>query len=159
MELSRLPLLCLLLLLAVLVVAATDVSVAPGPSPDCKRRCGDIEVPYPFGLERQCAIHRGFHLHCNTTDQGVTKLFQGTVEVTKISVPDNKAWEKNYISRQCYNGSTNQVIYNSAWINNTVTPFALSAEDNKIVVLGCKSVGYMVSDIVSLRFDICSILL
>ncbi|XP_062196674.1 putative wall-associated receptor kinase-like 16 [Phragmites australis] len=144
MELSRLFLLCLPAVW-VLAAASAVADVPAARSPGCTTRCGDIDVPYPYGLEPRCAIHRGFQLNC-TTVRGATKLFHGTMEVIKISVQDSKAWLKTYISRQCYNQTTNRMLYNNAWMNISGTPYVLSADDNKVIVLGCRSLAYMLSD-------------
>ncbi|RCV31799.1 hypothetical protein SETIT_6G206800v2 [Setaria italica] len=144
MEFAQL-LILLCLSVAVWVLAAGDVAAARSPGCANVAWCGDVEVPYPYGLERQCAIHRGFHLNCSTVG-GATKLLWNKVEVTKISVKDNKAWTKTYISRQCYNQSTNKMIYDNAWINLTNTPFVVSADDNKVTVLGCNSFAYIRSN-------------
>jgi hypothetical protein len=157
MEFSRL----LLLLLLCLVVsawahaAAADVPAAAraprSPAAGCPTRCGDIDVPYPFGLEPQCAINSGFHLHCNTTAIGSTRLVikgrKRDLEVTKISVRENKLWVKTHISRQCFNNQSRN--NNGASVNITGTPFVLSADDNNVIVLGCKTLAYMRSDTVS----------
>lgn len=147
MEFAQL-LILLCLSVAVWVLAAGDVAAARSPGCANVAWCGDVEVPYPYGLEIQCAIHRGFHLNCSTVG-GDTKLLWKKVEVTKISVKDNKAWTKTYISRQCYNQSTNKMIYNNAWINLTNSPFVVSADDNKVTVLGCNSFAYIRSNDVS----------
>ncbi|OEL15742.1 hypothetical protein BAE44_0023242 [Dichanthelium oligosanthes] len=88
MEFSRLLLLCLPV--AVWMLAAAEVAVARSPGCPNTTWCADIEVPYPYGLDEECAIHSGFHLNCvNKTKDHTTKLYQDTVEVTKISVQDN----------------------------------------------------------------------
>ena len=127
-------LLCLPVAVWLLVLAGADFAAAQR-SPSCATRCGDIEVPYPFGLGRECAIHSGFSLNCTTVD-GATKLLQRNVEVFKISVKDAKAWLKAWISRQCYNQSTKGIVSNNAWLDVTRTPFVVSPDDNKIIVLG-----------------------
>jgi len=134
-------LLCLPVAVWLLVLAGADFAAAHR-SPSCKTTCGDIEVPYPFGLEEECAISRLFRLNCTTAD-GATKLLRGTLEMTKISVQDNKAWLKTYISRQCYNQSTKGMTDRNAWINITGTPFVVSADDNKVTVVGCNGLAYM----------------
>ncbi|CAN6336455.1 unnamed protein product [Urochloa humidicola] len=147
MELSRL----LLCLPAVWALAATAGAVAGVPaarSPGCETRCGNIDVPYPFGLNTRCAIHARFRLNCTTVGGTKTtkKLLHKNAEVTKISVQDGKAWFKTWISRQCYNETTNRTVYGNAWINFTNTPYMLSADDNKVIVLGCRSMAYMRSN-------------
>jgi hypothetical protein len=146
MELIRLRLLLLCLPAAAWFLAATAVDVQGARSPGCATRCGDIEVPYPFGLEPQCSIHDGFLLNC-TTVGGTTKLFHGDFEVIKFSVPDGKAWLKSGISRQCYDQSTQGMLYNNERLS--VSTYVLSAEDNKVIVIGCNSLAYMLSDSVS----------
>ncbi|CAD6224394.1 unnamed protein product [Miscanthus lutarioriparius] len=126
-------------------VWAVAVATAARRSPGCATRCGDMDVPYPFGLDPQCAIHDGFQLNCTTVGRA-TKLLYLDVEVTKISVQDGKAWLMTLISRQCYNQTTNDMSYDNAWVNATDTPYVLSADDNKIIVLGCNSMAYMQSD-------------
>lgn len=128
-----------------MLAAAADVPVARAPG--CSTRCGEIDVPYPYGLDPQCAIHDGFLLNCTTVGRA-TKLFHGGLEVIKISVPDGKAWVKTWISRQCYDQTTNGMLYNNAqlWLSNH---YAISADDNKVIVIGCKSLAYMWSGSVS----------
>ncbi|KAJ1253928.1 hypothetical protein BS78_K151300 [Paspalum vaginatum] len=142
MELAR------LLLVAVWVLAAADVVPAAAQIDDtgCTRMCGDVDVPYPFGLEPPpCSIDNGtFHLNC-TSVGGVQKLYSGTLEVTKISAPYSKTWVKTRMSWQCFDQSTNQTIYGDWWLSLSHT-HVLSADDNKVIVLGCNSLAYMLSD-------------
>jgi len=93
MEFSRRLLLCLPVVVWVLAAAAaatTDVPMSPRPDCPTNASCGDIDVPFPFALERRCAINKRFHLNCKTTAGG-TKLVNGKLEVMNISVQDNKA--------------------------------------------------------------------
>ncbi|CAO2184228.1 unnamed protein product [Urochloa humidicola] len=146
MEFSRIVLL-LCLVVAVWVLAAAGVAAARSPGCADTTWCGDIEVPYPFSLDKECAIHSGFVLNCSTAG-GTTTLSQGTLELTKILVEGNKARQKTYIARQCYNHSTKETIQNEASMDLIINdrPYVLSADDNKIIVLGCRSLAYMHSD-------------
>jgi hypothetical protein len=140
-------------MLAAAAAAADDFPAARG-LPGCATRCGNIDVPYPFGLDPQCAIHAGFQLNCTTVGR-TTKLFHSNLEVIKLSVQDGKAWLKTWISRECYNQTTSGTLYgNYAWMNITGSPYVLSADDNKIIVLGCNSFAYMRSDSVSIADDV-----
>ncbi|CAL5063665.1 unnamed protein product [Urochloa decumbens] len=130
-------------LLAAAGAAAADLPAAR--SPGCATRCGDIDVPYPFGLDPQCAINDGFLLNCSTVGRA-TKLFHGTLEVIRFSVPEGKAWLKTLMSSQCYDQATGNMSYSNAWLNISNLPYVLSADDNKVIVLGCRSLAYMLSD-------------
>jgi len=134
--------LLLLSLPAVMVLAAADDP--PAHRPGCKSRCGDVDIPYPFGIGDQCAIHHGFDLNC-TVVNGTERPYDGPFEVTKISVPDAKAWMKMGISWQCGHDARQSV-----WSDYfTDTPFRFSYVDNKIVVVGCNTLAYMKSEPVS----------
>ncbi|CAN6174658.1 unnamed protein product [Urochloa humidicola] len=122
--------------------AATEVPAARAPG--CATRCGDIDVPYPFGLDPKCAIHGGFLLNCTTVGRA-TKLLLNNLEVIKVSVPDGKAWVKTWISRQCYNQTTNSMGTLNAWLDLPST-YVLSADDNKVIVMGCRSAAFLWTD-------------
>ncbi|XP_066326485.1 wall-associated receptor kinase 1-like [Miscanthus floridulus] len=68
------------------VVAVTDVA-----SPGCTNHCGNISIPYPFGVEPGCYLP-GFNVTCRNDSSvghhGSPKLFlgDGTVEVLEISI-------------------------------------------------------------------------
>ncbi|URD74895.1 auxin response factor [Musa troglodytarum] len=59
---------------------------AAAPLPGCRTRCGEIDVPYPFGIGPSCSME-GFTLNCITTADGLEKLFPSNVEITDISLP------------------------------------------------------------------------
>ena len=138
--------LLLLSLPAVMVLAAADDP--PAHRPGCKSRCGDVDIPYPFGIGDQCAIHHGFDLNC-TVVNGTERPYDGPFEVTKISVPDAKAWMKMNISwGVCYDRTTGQMEEQTWGGNFTYSPFRFS-KDNKIFVVGCNSLAYITSEYVS----------
>ena len=62
MSVAGIALAALLQLLAtMLVLVSADVAL-----PNCSNRCGNIAVPYPFGVGAGCH-HEGFELTCNDT--------------------------------------------------------------------------------------------
>jgi len=66
--------------------AAAPTSVAG----NCTRSCGNISIPYPFGVELGCYHATGFNLTCNhSSDQPKLFLGDGTVQVLDISVENS----------------------------------------------------------------------
>jgi hypothetical protein len=70
-----------LIIAVVLVVSAWPAAAAATPLPtpygndSCQRRCGDLEIPYPFGIGRGCYHYTGegditFQLTCRLTAGG-----------------------------------------------------------------------------------------
>lgn len=128
-----------------LAAAAADVVPPAGYLPGCKPKCGDVDIPYPFGIigDHRCSIPSGgFEVNCTSVD-GTERPLIGPFEVTKISVPDAKAWMKMNISWHCYH------YHDEWWYRFTRTPFRFSYEDNKIFVMGCNTLAYMRSQPVS----------
>ncbi|CAL9779369.1 unnamed protein product, partial [Musa acuminata subsp. burmannicoides] len=127
------------LLMLPLVCAAASAAAAP---PGCRRRCGEVDVPYPFGIGHNCAME-GFLLDCNTTDDGLEKLFVFNVEITNISLPLGQARMLNEISWQCYNGSNKSTNYSDWYLNFVGTPYRFSDVHNKFTVIGCETLAYI----------------
>ncbi|XP_066383795.1 wall-associated receptor kinase-like 5 [Miscanthus floridulus] len=56
---------------------------------NCTRRCGSIDVPFPFGLEEGCFAREEFHLKCNDTAPSTLLLDSiWQYHVTNINVED-----------------------------------------------------------------------
>ncbi|URD83251.1 Wall-associated receptor kinase [Musa troglodytarum] len=72
------------LLLLLLLLTAT-AAMAFGQN--CIRRCGNIDVPYPFGIEPGC-YRDGFDLSCNVTE---SKLYAGNIEIIGMDVLNGQA--------------------------------------------------------------------
>ncbi|XBI81816.1 hypothetical protein VPH35_090642 [Triticum aestivum] len=136
----------LLCLSAIWVLATADVPA--GQRPDCPAKCGNVDIPFPFGIDEKCALHSGFTINCTSVVGGVSKPFVNTtwynepIEVTKISLPDGKAWMNAMtISSQCNDTATGTMIYQFGYLDFTDTPFWIS-DDNIIIVVGCNATAY-----------------
>ncbi|XP_015694614.2 putative wall-associated receptor kinase-like 16 [Oryza brachyantha] len=147
----------LVLLLSSVAASWMLAAAAAVALPGCQSRCGDVDVPYPFGIGRGCAIHGGFELSCTSAATGAAagtsklRLLAAATsspppEVTRISERDGKVWVKSTIATQCYNATTGRLESTTASANFSSPFFSLSPVDNKIVVIGCRSLGYMQSD-------------
>ncbi|KAG8071500.1 hypothetical protein GUJ93_ZPchr0006g43857 [Zizania palustris] len=95
----------LLALSSVLLIAAAwpaDAStMAAQPDGACQRRCGDVDIPYSFGIGRGCYLFTGegdvtFGLTCNFTADGTYRPFCGeALEVLDISLRRSQARVRN----------------------------------------------------------------
>ncbi|KAL6599285.1 hypothetical protein ACP70R_045779 [Stipagrostis hirtigluma subsp. patula] len=75
--------------------------------PGCPESCGDVRVPYPFGIGRGC-FHQGFNLTCDTKH----RLFLGDgVEVLGISLPDGTV----RIRRHALGSGNGSAVFNGSW--------------------------------------------
>ncbi|KAI5003943.1 hypothetical protein ZWY2020_031186 [Hordeum vulgare] len=139
----------LLALAACLAVAAALLRVgAASPSSSCQPECGNVEIPYPFGIvhspdDANCALP-GFNLTCNETgiNGGSRTPFFGNLEVVRVSLPQGQVRMKNHISSYCYNASSHGMHADRWWLNLTGTPYRI-ADTNKFTVIGCQALAYI----------------
>ncbi|RCV16008.1 hypothetical protein SETIT_3G102700v2 [Setaria italica] len=103
--------------------------------PGCISKCGEVSVPYPFGVGAGC-YRKGFELTCNET-YNPPKLFldlDGTgAEVLNISLHHGKLYVDNGIVRLSGRDS-----YNMTWgIPLDGSIFSVSPFWNNFVIMGC----------------------
>nr|XP_043638491.1 wall-associated receptor kinase 2-like [Erigeron canadensis] len=110
----------------------------------CQRQCGDITVPFPFGIAKgddtSCSLSKSFSLTCSTTssDDGTApELSLGSNVIHNISDSELRirTWSIG-VAYRCYH--TNGSLYRSwsAWSMLEDDRFTLS-EKNKLTVIGC----------------------
>nr|XP_043633112.1 wall-associated receptor kinase 5-like [Erigeron canadensis] len=110
--------------------------------PGCKTRCGNLTVPYPFGIGvgSGCSLDKTFDMTCNST-YNPPRLFikTGNIQISKIS--GFEMWSTDIsVTFRCYNESGGVTSNNSGWTNLRTTPFVFS-QKNKFTVVGCDDVA------------------
>ncbi|XP_016455653.1 wall-associated receptor kinase 2-like [Nicotiana tabacum] len=107
--------------------------------PGCRKQCGNLTVPYPFGIGigSGCAINAGFQINCSTSTDGSQKPLIGNLEVYNIS--DSELRVSNAISWRCYT-STGAVRaeFQLGWtrLGNSTYPYSFSSR-NRFTIVGC----------------------
>ncbi|KAF8405888.1 hypothetical protein HHK36_007966 [Tetracentron sinense] len=117
---------------------------APQTIPGCHEKCGNITVPYPFG------VINGYPncykpLLATTCNHSFNppKLFIGTgiVEILEISL-QGQVRINNWIASNCYEDG-GRINGTYAWINMSQTPFTFSDTRNIFTAIGCDSLAYI----------------
>ncbi|XP_073129430.1 putative wall-associated receptor kinase-like 11 isoform X2 [Henckelia pumila] len=105
--------------------------------PGCQSKCGNLTVPYPFGigLNSGCSISPFFDINCNTSFDPPKAFLHISDDIEVISISDSKVQIRNQLAWNCYSSDT-VTGDNELRINLTATPFSLSSE-NKLTVVGC----------------------
>jgi hypothetical protein len=131
------------LLLVVGIMLQLASTTSGGPAPGCRTQCGDVEIPYPFGIGSGCAINSGFEINCNRTADGTEKPFIVNIEVLGISLPRGQTRVLNSVSTYCYNHTTGSMGDRTWSLDFSSWPYRFSDVHNKFVVIGCDTLGYM----------------
>ncbi|XP_058212206.1 wall-associated receptor kinase 1-like [Rhododendron vialii] len=109
--------------------------------PDCQPKCGDITVPYPFGIGNAsssgCSMSPWFNLTCDSTSYVPPKLFLGHIEV--LSINPTQVRVRNTVAARCYDQSTGAITHDKpAWMKwGDAWPYTISDTANKFTVVGC----------------------
>ncbi|EMS53547.1 Wall-associated receptor kinase 5 [Triticum urartu] len=142
------------MILAVLIAVLASSSARPAtaatamqPRDTCLRRCGDIDIPYPFGVGSGCHLETGdwtFSLSCNRTGDGRHRLYNYQIEVLDMSVRRGQLRIYSLINPWCYNATTRAMNdQNNWWYNMDITNFRINDALNRFTVIGCNSLAYI----------------
>lgn len=149
--------LLLLTLLLPLVDAVNPIppysnsSIAQGDQvakPGCQTKCGNLTVPYPFGIgvDSGCSIDHFFAINCNESFDP-PKAFLSSKEIQVLGIYDTKVLVKSTVAYNCYDQSRSTTFQVNYTMDFSGTPFWISNE-NKLNVVGCDDVTLL-----SLDFD------
>ncbi|GMY06629.1 wall-associated receptor kinase 2-like [Fagus crenata] len=124
------------------MAAAAAISF-PLALPNCPDMCGDVPIPYPFGLTEGCYLKDtgDFFIQCIEDYAGQPQPFTGNLPVTNISI-QGQIDIMMYIALDCYNE------WGTPLENNTqpflgAASFTVSDTQNKFVAVGCDTYAYL----------------
>ena len=128
-------------MLSELAAAAVAFPIA---LPYCPHMCGDVEIPYPFGLTNGCSIDRNFLVNCTNSFGPTQPIILGGLTATHFSL-EGQANVLAYMAKDCYKQGVldpDLSIWTSVYLNSGPN-FTVSSTQNKFVVVGCDTYAYL----------------
>ncbi|XP_028781543.1 wall-associated receptor kinase 2-like [Neltuma alba] len=124
----------------ILIFAAAMAATGAQPLAGCPNKCGDVDIPYPFGVgvqprtSRNCFFDEPFKLTCNRST-----LFFRDVPVSNISLQEGQMDISMPVSKICYDHSG--VNLDQSTSSFYTGAFTISNTQNKFISLGCDTLG------------------
>ncbi|KAF0902672.1 hypothetical protein E2562_018300 [Oryza meyeriana var. granulata] len=142
-----------LLLLFLSTATSSAVSSTSGRAmslPGCPDKCGNVSIPYPFGVGDRCAavgLNPYFNITCDDTDGPPVPLvgdpgFQA--DVIDFSLERGELRLYAGLSYVCYASATSLSTNFTFLFSLVDTPFRVSPSRNRLTVIGCSSLGLVV---------------
>nr|GLL40462.1 putative wall-associated receptor kinase-like 16 [Ipomoea trifida] len=100
--------------------------------PNCDDHCGNVSIPFPFGLTDECALNSNFSIICNTSYNPPKLFLSSTVEIRDISVKGQLRVMK-LVAQLCYKKGE-ELSPLRFWLNSI---FYVNQTANKFVAVGC----------------------
>ncbi|KAM0909774.1 hypothetical protein ACQ4PT_014620 [Festuca glaucescens] len=136
-----------LILLHSLVAAASAQRQLALARPGCRDRCGNITVPYPFGIGSGCYRDDGivgFQLECDDSGPSPPRLaiLGQNYSLATLSLADGEATSYFDATRICFNELGDIVSSHSRYVALNLSSYLFSSTKNRFVALGCPNNAY-----------------
>jgi hypothetical protein len=115
---------------------------SPEPSSNCPDKCGDVHIPYPFGVGAGCSLNRSFALTCDNKTSPPS-LLTGNIKVANITLETAQMVIYSYLTYICnvpFGNGTSQLLWKGMAFS-VASPFLLSPSDNVFTALGYRSIA------------------
>ncbi|KAK9062326.1 hypothetical protein SSX86_019512 [Deinandra increscens subsp. villosa] len=122
-------------LLILLSLAATSVAIPKYALTGCNDTCGNVRIPYPFGIGANCSVNQWYTVECNSSTPYLPAL--NRLELLDVNLADQIVTVNTPKISDCQNSSqTNSIDLGD-------TPFLFSKSHNIFVYEGCGNAAMM----------------
>uniref|UniRef100_A0A7N2M8V4 Protein kinase domain-containing protein n=1 Tax=Quercus lobata TaxID=97700 RepID=A0A7N2M8V4_QUELO len=127
-----------ILVLLTYELAEAEAAAAPMAKPDCNSSCGNLEIPYPFGIGPHCYMDKLFEVVCNGTGSSA-KAFLTSInkEVLQINISKRPSCPTVQVQMPIIYSNNCRSSGSGAALKISVSPFNFSSYHNTFISVGC----------------------
>ncbi|GMN45957.1 hypothetical protein TIFTF001_015140 [Ficus carica] len=111
----------------------TAASEAPTAKERCPTKCGNITIPFPFGIGTGCYINNWFEVVCTNRNNNTVPLLK-RINLEVISIDEDGVLDVK-LPITFWNCNDLKTPQNTATLEGS--PFAFSERENKFIAVGC----------------------
>ncbi|XP_027093999.2 wall-associated receptor kinase-like 6 [Coffea arabica] len=130
------------LVIALMLSSASTLTPPTFPiaMPGCKDHCGNVSIPFPFGITEDCYLNKYFFINCTNSSTSVPQpVLQNAINVTDISL-EGQVHLMQDIASDCYDKNGSLLGNISPWMRLSKR-FTFSSTANKFIVVGCDALA------------------
>ncbi|CAN6689400.1 unnamed protein product [Malus baccata var. baccata] len=132
------------ILLATPTPTTAQSLLPPQARPGCHDHCGNLTIPYPFGIGSDCYLDDRFEITCNISAQQPTTLWMTSdIKITDISLYDGELQILQFAASDCYDAQGNSTGSNSPELS-VPPPYTISKTKNMFVAVGCDTYAFFI---------------
>ncbi|XP_042964298.1 wall-associated receptor kinase 2-like [Carya illinoinensis] len=121
--------------------AILAAAAAPLAKPNCNDRCGNVEIPFPFGTSERCYLDHNYFVNCTYDSSGKTRRpMYGNFVVQNISLEGQFEFF-GYPVYECFNELGTPDNRSSRLLVNFSSSFSYT--HNLFVAIGCDTIAYL----------------
>ncbi|CAK7329232.1 unnamed protein product [Dovyalis caffra] len=126
----------------------TAATAGPDVKPGCQEKCGNVSVPYPFGIGvSKCAMNTHFFLNCTNNTEGHPELWLGrNILARNISVLEGTITVSIFTAFDYYNKIEEKTHSFSQSVSLGSGPFMFSDTRNIFTAIGCDTVAAVTNE-------------
>ena len=109
----------------------------------CQGKCGNITIPYPFGMGKGCYLNRHFEITCNMSFNPPRPLLLQEVQLLQIS--EDYLRVNDLAHSSCFNNQSGQTDSSFAPYNRS-HHFSYSHTRNNFIAIGCDIFAYITEE-------------
>ncbi|KAF8404142.1 hypothetical protein HHK36_009022 [Tetracentron sinense] len=108
---------------------------------NCPEKCGNVSIPYPFGIGDGCYINKWFEINCNHSFRPILKSFN--LEVLQVSLLQGTVRVNSPVVSRCFD-PPRVVSGKNPRVDLRGSPFFYSETYNRFAATGCDNLAFTI---------------